>query len=109
MPGTAADIQPLLRALRAELEALYGDRLADLVLYGSYARGEAHEASDVDVLVVLEGEVQPGREIRRMSEVGFEVGLDHGQYVSLLPVSKEAFRKQPSAWLESVRREGQPA
>lgn len=48
---TRADIEPLLRALRTALEELYGDRLAKLILYGSFARGEAWEGSDVDVMV----------------------------------------------------------
>ena len=62
-----AAIQPLLADLRAALHALYGDRLTRLVLYGSHARGEAHDESDV--LVVLDGPVQPGREIRRMNSI----------------------------------------
>jgi UTP:GlnB (protein PII) uridylyltransferase len=100
------DIQPLLADLRAALEALYGDRLVRLVLYGSQARGDAHAESDVDVLVVLEGPVQPGREIRRMSTSCFEVGLKHEAYISALPVSAEAYHSKPSAWLQNVRREG---
>ena len=44
-----------LPALRQRLEAHYGDRLVRAVLFGSYARGEATEESDVDVLVVLGG------------------------------------------------------
>lgn len=59
------DIQPLLTDLRAALEELYGDRLVRLVLYGSQARGDAHDESDVDVLVVLEGPVKPGAHATR--------------------------------------------
>ncbi|NBC17660.1 MAG: nucleotidyltransferase domain-containing protein, partial [Bacteroidetes bacterium] len=93
-----AALQPLLDDLRAALHALYGDRLIWLVLYGSHARGEAHDESDVDVLVVLNGSVQSGREVRRMSNVRTRTGLRHERAVSLLPVAESDFQNQSSAW-----------
>jgi hypothetical protein len=62
-----------------------------VILYGSYARGDTHEESDVDLLVVLNGPVRPAKEIRRMGDVCFEVGLNHERLISTYPVSKEAF------------------
>ena len=47
-------ITHLLKELKQALQAIYGDRLRGLYLYGSYARGEEIEDSDVDVLIVLE-------------------------------------------------------
>jgi len=100
------DIQPLLADLRAALEDLYGDRLAQLVLYGSQARGDAHAESDVDVLVVLEGPVEPGREIRRMRRVRTKLGLKHERALSLLPVSASEYQDRSSMWLQNVHQEG---
>lgn len=40
---------------RERASARFGARLREVVLFGSYARGEAHEESDVDVLVVVDG------------------------------------------------------
>jgi len=48
-------LQSLIAELRRRFEALYGPRLARLVLFGSHARGDAEPGSDIDVLVVLEG------------------------------------------------------
>lgn len=106
MNTPSADIQPLLADLRAALEALYGDRLVHLVLYGSQARGDTHDESDVDVLVVLRGPVQPGREIRRMGTMRTRIGLQYEQALSLLPVSKSDYQARSSAWLQNVCREG---
>ena len=72
---------------------------------GSQARGDAHPESDVDVLVVLDGNVESGREIRRMGDVRTRIGLRYEQALSLLPVSEEAYRNQSSAWLKNVRTE----
>lgn len=48
-PVTAA-----IQRFRSLLERRFGARLLELVLFGSYATGSAHEDSDVDVLVVIE-------------------------------------------------------
>lgn len=102
MPTVPSDIQPL----RAALEDLYGDRLVRLVLYGSQARGDAHDESDVDVIVVLGGPVQPGREIRRMSPVRTQRRLEYERALSLLPVSEADHRGRVSAWLQNAQQEG---
>lgn len=99
-------LESLLTDLRVALEELYGDRLVRLVLYGSQARGDVHEESDVDVLVVLEGPVEPGQEIRRMSSSSFQVGMKYEVYISTLPVSETEYHSAPSTWLKNVREEG---
>ncbi|MEG4457023.1 nucleotidyltransferase domain-containing protein [Microcoleus sp. N9_A1] len=53
-------LKTILTQLRSQFEQLYGDRLTQMVLYGSQARGDAHPDSDIDVLVVLKGQVNPG-------------------------------------------------
>ncbi len=67
--------EPVVR-LRGELEQLYGSRLKRLLVYGSNARGEATDASDIDVAVVLSGKVEPGREIDRMLDAVYALNLD---------------------------------
>lgn len=99
-------IQSLLWDLRGRLEAFYGDRLDQVVLYGSYARGEETPDSDVDVMVVLEGEVDPWEEIQRMSEPALEVEIEYEEMVTLYPVSREDFERQSLSVLANARREG---
>jgi Predicted nucleotidyltransferases len=43
----------ILAQLKRELKNHYGDRLKQLIMFGSQARGDAHPDSDIDVLVVL--------------------------------------------------------
>ena len=48
--GLSADeLARLMDRLVRGLKAIYGERYRGLVLYGSYARGEADEGSDVDL------------------------------------------------------------
>src|SRR3954466_6574374 len=50
-----ASLRPALAEYAGSLRALFGDRLRDVRLFGSFARGQAHEDSDVDVLVLVDG------------------------------------------------------
>jgi len=96
------------------LEALYGERYQGLVLYGSYAPGEADEGSDVDLLLLLDGEIDQTRELLRAGDVGWPLSLESGYTLSLLPVSADVYRhsKAPisgtraikgSCWIEGSR------
>jgi predicted nucleotidyltransferase len=46
------DTRTLLARIKSRLQAVYGDRLRGIVLYGSEARGESTPDSDVDILVL---------------------------------------------------------
>src|SRR5688500_18749248 len=47
-------VRESLARFRALLEAHFGERLREVVLFGSCARGDADDESDVDVLVVID-------------------------------------------------------
>lgn len=48
------EIETWIKTLQERLLAAFGERLAYIGLQGSYRRGEADEASDIDVMVVLD-------------------------------------------------------
>lgn len=81
-------LRELLERLARDLRELYGDRYRDLILYGSYARGEEDEGSDVDLLLLLEGEVRPARELKRTQAIKWPLALEAGYAVFLLPVER---------------------
>lgn len=47
-------IHQVLRDLQTKLRIRFGERLERVVLFGSWAREEAHEDSDIDVAVVID-------------------------------------------------------
>jgi predicted nucleotidyltransferase len=102
-------IRDILKEFREELENLYQKRLKGIILYGSWARGDATEDSDIDLLIVLEGKVIPGKEIDRMIDIITEINLKHGVLISIYPVSEEDYSTINSPLLINVRREGVPA
>jgi len=62
-PATAAD--EAAAALVARAAELAGDALVGVILYGSWARGEAAAGSDVDALVVVEPSLRLTRSLYR--------------------------------------------
>lgn len=98
----------LREAIYDELRQRYGDRLARVVLFGSYARGTATPESDLDVLVVLHGDVDRHEENWRLSEVVLDLLEKHGQYVSFLVLSQQEYETADWPLLVNVREEGLP-
>jgi predicted nucleotidyltransferase len=101
------DIEPILKEFKQQIAELYGQQLKKVVLYGSYARGQANdEHSDIDLAVVLEGNINPCREIDRMADIFTDLNLEHNVLIAVYPVSESNFEKLESPLLINVRREG---
>lgn len=96
----------VLATLRCRFEEIYGERLVRIVLYGSQARGEAEPGSDIDILVVLGGPVNPGEEIARTGGVVADLSLRFGEVVSCVFVDEERFAHRNGPFLRNIRREG---
>jgi predicted nucleotidyltransferase len=96
----------ILAELRRHLEALYGSRLVQMVLYGSQARGDAEPGSDIDVLVVFQGPVDAYEEIKRTSEFVAELSLWHDEVVSCIFMDEDRFMHRNGPLLRNIRREG---
>ena len=78
----------ILREVKERLKEILGDDLVEVILFGSYARGEAREDSDVDVLVVVRRRVTL-EEYDRLSEITEKYVLEKGLVISLIvyPIS----------------------
>lgn len=103
-------VEPLLLdaliSLRDYLRQLYQERFDRLVLFGSYARGEATADSDVDVLIVLDDPVDASAALHQTSEFVAQLCLDHNLLISRLFMGKSRFESENSPLLRNVRAEG---
>ena len=105
-PVTDHLIATIRADLRRRLRATYGDRLAETVLFGSYARGEAHAESDLDVLVVLRGPVNHFDEANVLSSHTLDILLEYGIVVSPVVIAEDEFLHGDWPLLTNVRDEG---
>lgn len=98
----------ILAELRHYLEALYGEQLVKVVLYGSQARGDARPDSDIDILIVLKEPFNYSAEIERISYIVAPICLEHNIVIGYAFVTQQLFQQGNSGFLRNVRREGVP-
>ena len=103
-----AELKAILDELKQRLSDLYADRLAELILYGSQARGEADEDSDIDVLIVLKGEVDPCTELDRVGDVVYDLSYGHDTLVTVVFVPEDKYNRGEGPLIRNARREGIP-
>lgn len=101
-----APIRSTSRRDKIRFAKAYGDRLTDVVLYGSYARGEAGSQSDVDIVMVLKDHERDFIAIDRTSELVARLSLSYDAIIALIPLREKDWREKPSSFLQNIRREG---
>ena len=78
--------------VRVGLEKIYGARLRGVYLYGSAARDELREESDINIAVVLDEVTDSFAEINLTGDLGSELSLEYDTLVSFLFVRPEDLR-----------------
>ena len=99
-------LQNILKDLHSALTRHYGPRLDRLILFGSHARGDAGEGSDIDVLVVLQGEVHPEIEIEETGRLVSSLSLENSVAISCFFISIERYLHKQNPLLLNIQKEG---
>ena len=95
----------IIKDYRSRLVATLGDELDSIVLYGSQARQEAVEGSDIDVLCVMNTPFRYGDLIKRTSKDTAEISLEYDIVISRIFVTREAYESLSSPFLMNVHKE----
>jgi predicted nucleotidyltransferase len=108
MSELSAPIKDVVLELEKELKEFYGDQFCGLLLYGSYARGTAWEGSDVDLLLLLKGPINPSQEIMSSSPITASLSLESDLLLSVIPVDFESYQQGQTMFLRNVRKDAIP-
>ncbi|SOD92657.1 nucleotidyltransferase domain-containing protein [Spirosoma fluviale] len=101
------ELQALSQEVKQALTELYGERLAQVILFGSYSRGDFQPESDVDYMVVLtDEEVKAGREIWFFGGTASDLTDKFNVFVSFKPTSIRKYLSSDLLFYHNVRREG---
>jgi predicted nucleotidyltransferase len=98
--------QELLADARTRLEGAFGIRLRGVVLYGSQVRGDAAKDSDVDLLVLLDGPVDLGEDVKTIVKALYPLQLELDAPIHALPVALESFEAGQFGLYRSAQKEG---
>jgi predicted nucleotidyltransferase len=96
---------PVLIRFRAALDALYGDRIERVVLFGSRARGDATSDSDYDVAVFLNNLEDRWQEADRISDIETDILYDLGAFIHAMPYRSGSYLER-TPLMHELRREG---
>ena len=104
---TRLDIQPLLDDFVQAMRRLYGQRLSRIILFGSFARGEAHAESDVDLLVLLhDKEIDLFAELDEMLDAKHTLLLQHERLLNAFPATEAGYAQRTELLYYNVAQEG---
>jgi predicted nucleotidyltransferase len=81
----------------------YKDKIDSIILFGSVAREEAKEDSDIDILVIWKGDEAEGW--RAMTGLAFDVLLDEEEYISVKVLGLEDLKAE-NPFIKNVLDEG---
>jgi predicted nucleotidyltransferase len=95
----------ILQSIKESVSAT--DPGATLILYGSYARGDFREDSDIDVLVLIDKDKVTMDDRRRVSSSLYKIELETGVMISpFLSSKKDWASHKVTPFYENVNREG---
>ena len=101
-------LRKILDKLRTGLAEVLQDQLAEVYLYGSQARGEARNDSDIDVIVVINGDFDYSLLLDQTLDLVAKLSLDFDVVISRAFVSKDRYQNEMSPFYMNVRREAVP-
>ena len=104
-----AQTQSLLEQYASGIHRLYGNDLNSVILYGSYARGDFHEDSDIDVMILLNLSNEGVVETRsRVWDYTYDFNMDNDTEIMPVIVGLEHFNywREAYPFYKSIAQEG---
>ena len=103
------NIRVIVYQFSEDVKRILGDKLTKIIVYGSYARGDYRENSDVDIMILTKLSEEETRAIKNdIYDLAFEVEMSTG--IELSPIIKN--EEQYEYWVDilpfyrNVRDEG---
>ena len=106
MPRTT---RTLLEQYTEILKEIYGKHLKAVILYGSYARGDYNEHSDVDIMILTTLTDEEIEEVEtEIFDLAFDFQMDYDIDISVVIQNKERFNYWLGAlpFYNNVQKEG---
>ena len=99
----------ILSILRSHLDQIIGADLVEMILYGSFARGDFDEESDIDIAVIVNIDRAELKKYQKdIVSVISEMSLDYDTLISINYISLSDFEEYKSVlpYYKNIDREG---
>lgn len=106
---TETQLSSITKAMVDCYRVVYGDDIVEIFLYGSYARGNYTEDSDIDIVATVRGSREVLQEkLKQVWDVSAELGLENDIVVSPTVVPYDEFMKykQSLPYYRNIAEEG---
>ena len=100
-------VKQVANEYKLQLQQMYGSQLVELILFGSYARGDFNAESDIDFAVVINHpDIHPAAEILKITPLSLQLELKYGFMLSTLPVSWQKKQSAMQGVYQDIRKDG---
>ena len=99
------DVDIILKRLKFDLKAVLGDKIGDLILFGSYSRGDNTKYSDIDLLILINSRLTRD-ETRKVDDLIASYSLENEVVISGLVYPRETYNRFNTPFLLNVKEEG---
>lgn len=106
---TQFELQVVLKEVENASKQIYGSMLDRIILYGSYARGDNTQESDIDIMIVLDCDASEIKKLRGItSEMASDISLEQEVFLSILLRDKKHFEESMEflPFYQNIIREG---
>jgi predicted nucleotidyltransferase len=96
----------LVNQVKSHLITIYGEKIREVILYGSHVRGEPTKDSDIDILVLIDNSIDPFEVRRSLSDLLFDILLEEGELISVVVLPEDLFENYNYPFMLNVKKEG---
>ena len=101
MPNIPNKINSIMQEFIAQVNELLGNRIKKIILYGSYARGDFNDNSDIDIMILTDLNDDEIIEYRsKISDIAFDIEFENKFDVMLSPLLKNIDKF--NYWLQAL-------
>jgi predicted nucleotidyltransferase len=106
LPKKSTIIAPILQNFQADLLKVYGEHLQKIILFGSYARGDFRESSDIDLLLLFDEYDNITPKDDEIYDKIAAIILENKYVISLIPTTLHLFETKKAPLYLNIKKEG---
>jgi predicted nucleotidyltransferase len=92
-------IRNIIYGFALKVREILGKDLSKVILYGSYARGDYRENSDIDIMILVKLSEEEIEKIEdRIFDLAFDIEMEHEVYISPIIKNEEHFE----CWVDTL-------